>query len=96
MFAQAISAATTTGKEIIRLLFLSTQTVEPSAPFWKEQVFSWFPTESISAVLSLSGSFFWGRGVEGGSVGSFPGQRLIIKPGLSTIYAAQLERGKTD
>ena len=38
MFAQAISAATTTGKEIIRFLFLSTQTVEPSLPFWKDQV----------------------------------------------------------
>ena len=51
MFAQAISAATTTGKEIIRFLFLSTQKVEPSLPFWKDQVFSWFTTDSISPAL---------------------------------------------
>ena len=60
MFAQAISAATTTGKEIIRFLFLSTQKVEPSLPFWKDQVFSWFTTDSISP--ALFSPFLWGGG----------------------------------
>ena len=89
MFAQAISAATTTGKEIIRFLFLSTQKVEPSLPFWKDQVFSWFTTDSISP--ALFSPFLWGGGggkVGGTNVGSLPEPRLIVKPGFCTIYAS--------
>ena len=90
MFALAISAATTTGKEIIRFLFLSTQTVEPSLPFWKDQVFSWFTTDSISPALFSPFLLGGGGGKEGGgtNVGSLPEPRLIVKPGFSTIYAS--------